>query len=100
MQTVSQAAENRRRATRAKIVEAARRLFGQLGYHNTQVMDIVHAVDVAFRDQDPVTDPGCTLAQTDVNCDTVTDVVDVVHLINVAFRDGNPATEFGDPCAP
>jgi AcrR family transcriptional regulator len=44
---MSEAANRRREATRAKIVEAARKLFGQLGYHNTQVMDIVHAVGMS-----------------------------------------------------
>lgn len=44
---MSEAANRRRQATRAKIVEAARKLFGQLGYHNTQVMDIVHAVGMS-----------------------------------------------------
>jgi AcrR family transcriptional regulator len=37
----------RRRATREKIVDAAARLFGQIGYHDTQVMDIVRAVGMS-----------------------------------------------------
>lgn len=44
---MSQAMDQRRRATREKIVEAARRLFSQLGYHETQVMDIVRAVGMS-----------------------------------------------------
>jgi AcrR family transcriptional regulator len=44
---MSRAAELRRDATRARIIEAARRLFSRLGYHNTQVMDIVQAVGMS-----------------------------------------------------
>ncbi|HSG99676.1 MAG TPA: hypothetical protein VLB27_06480, partial [candidate division Zixibacteria bacterium] len=62
------------------------------------VLDVVMAVNAAFRGDDPVTDPGCPRAQTDVSCDGFTNVLDVVKYVNVAFRSGDPATEFCDPC--
>jgi hypothetical protein len=65
-------------------------------------LDVVHAVNVAFRAGLPIPDPNalCWFVTTDVTCDGFTDVLDVVHLVNVAFRGADPATEFCDPCAP
>ncbi|HUU46605.1 MAG TPA: CARDB domain-containing protein, partial [Acidobacteriota bacterium] len=54
------------------------------------VLDVVYAVDVAFRGGVPP-EP---LALIDVNCDGVVSILDVVRLVNVAFRGGNPTTEF------
>jgi hypothetical protein len=68
----------------------------------TDVLDVVKAVNVAFRSHPDIVDPngGCPTVTTDVNCDSVTNVLDVVKLVNVAFRSGDPADEFCHPCAP
>jgi hypothetical protein len=68
----------------------------------TDVIDVVLAVDVAFRNGSPPIDPSptCPFHATDANCTGFTTVIDVVNLINVAFRNADPATEFCDPCAP
>jgi hypothetical protein len=67
----------------------------------TDVLDVVQAVNVAFREFPPVTDPHptCPYEGTDVDCDAKTDVLDVVRFVNVAFRNADPAVEFCDPCA-
>ncbi|HUU44719.1 MAG TPA: hypothetical protein VM118_03210 [Acidobacteriota bacterium] len=67
----------------------------------TNVLDVVHAVNVAFRGGMPEPDPfpQCPdVETTDVDCTGATDVLDVVRIVNVAFRGGNPAVEFCDPC--
>jgi hypothetical protein len=66
------------------------------------VLDVVKAVNVAFRSQPDITDPngGCPTVTTDANCDSVTNVLDVVKFVNVAFRSADPLTEFCDPCTP
>lgn len=66
----------------------------------TTVLDVVQAVNVAFRNAPGIPDPNpaCPVETTDANCDGVTTVLDVVRIINVAFRNGNPATEICDPC--
>lgn len=67
------------------------------------VLDVVQAVDVAFRNQPPDPDPlyfSCNHEMTDVDCNGVVDVIDVVHLTAVAFRNEDPAGHFCDPCAP
>ncbi|HUU45789.1 MAG TPA: hypothetical protein VM118_08650 [Acidobacteriota bacterium] len=66
----------------------------------TDVLDVVKAVNVAFRDAAPGVDPGCPNDQTDVSCDGATNVIDVVKFVNVAFRSGDPMIQFCDPCAP
>ena len=60
---MGQAAELRKKRTRERIVETARKLFGQVGYHETQVMDIVKAVGMSagtfynhFRDKQDLFD--------------------------------------------
>ena len=63
------------------------------------VLDVVKAVNVAFRGATPVQGPDCPYEQTDVSCDGVTNVIDVVKMVNIAFRDGDSAVEFCDPCA-
>jgi hypothetical protein len=67
---------------------------------NSDVLDVVAAVDVAFRSGLPSTDPECPNEQTDVDCSGATDVLDVVRFVNVAFRNADPGTEFCDPCEP
>ena len=64
------------------------------------VLDVVSAVDVAFRSGPPEYDPfsQCPVERTDVDCSGFTNVLDVVHFVNVAFRSGDPATEFCRPC--
>ncbi|HUU45600.1 MAG TPA: hypothetical protein VM118_07665, partial [Acidobacteriota bacterium] len=66
----------------------------------TNILDVVLAIDVAFRGASSVFDVSCPTEQTDVDCTGVTDVLDVVHFVNVAFRGGDPDVEFCDPCAP
>jgi hypothetical protein len=64
------------------------------------ILDVVSAVNVAFRNFPPILDPNaaCPYQTTDVDCNTVTDIVDVVKIVNAAFRNANPATEFCNPC--
>jgi hypothetical protein len=66
------------------------------------VLDVVQAVNVAFRNYPDVLDPnaGCPYTTTDANCTGATDVLDVVLFVNVAFRNADAASEFCDPCAP
>jgi hypothetical protein len=66
------------------------------------VLDVVWAVNVAFRNYPPIIDPNplCPFDDTDVDCDNKTDVLDVVRLVNVAFRNADPTVEFCDPCNP
>ncbi len=68
----------------------------------TDIFDVTQAVNVAFRNADPIVDSNaaCPWAPTDVNCDGLTDIFDVTRLVNVAFRNGDPAVEFCDPCGP
>jgi hypothetical protein len=67
----------------------------------TNVLDVVVAVDVAFRsgvsDPDPYVQ--CPVARTDVDCNGYTNVLDVVHFVNVAFRSADPSTQFCKPCS-
>jgi hypothetical protein len=64
------------------------------------VLDVVEAINVAFRNAAAILDPNanCPYQTTDVNCDTFTTVIDVVKMVNVTFRNADPATEFCDPC--
>ncbi|HUU45041.1 MAG TPA: hypothetical protein VM118_04845 [Acidobacteriota bacterium] len=64
----------------------------------TNVLDVVHAVNVAFRGALPVFDDGCPYERTDVDCTGFTNVLDVVRMVNVAFRGALPATQFCDGC--
>lgn len=66
----------------------------------TDVLDVVKAVDVAFRGGTAVCDEYCLNDRTDVDCDGVTNVIDVVLFVNVTFRDADPETTYCDPCAP
>jgi hypothetical protein len=64
------------------------------------VLDVVSAVTVAFRNGATISDPNadCPYETTDVDCSTFTDVIDVVKIVTVAFRNSNSATEFCTPC--
>jgi hypothetical protein len=64
------------------------------------VLDVVQAVNVAFRSFPGIVDPNgaCPYETTDVDCDGDTDVLDVVRFVNVAFRNFDPAGEICDPC--
>ncbi|HUU44416.1 MAG TPA: M6 family metalloprotease domain-containing protein [Acidobacteriota bacterium] len=66
----------------------------------TDVLDVVRAVNTAFRSTPPVFDPNCPFERTDVGCSYFTNVIDVVKFVNVTFRGGDPNIEFCDPCAP
>ncbi len=65
----------------------------------SNVFDITHVINVAFRGATSIIDPNasCPWTTTDVDCNGVTNIFDVTRLINVAFRGGNPATEFCNP---
>lgn len=64
---------------------------------NTDVLDVVGVVNVAFRGASDTVDPQCThIGRTDVNCDCATDVLDVVGIVNRAFR--GDQTPFCDAC--
>jgi hypothetical protein len=69
---------------------------------DTDVLDVVQSVNVAFRNAPDIIDPNplCPRVTTDVDCDGDTDVIDVVKFVNVAFRNADPVAEFCDPCAP
>jgi hypothetical protein len=66
----------------------------------TDIFDVTHAVNVAFRNAPAMPDPNslCPWQTTDVNCDGITDIFDVTRLVNVAFRNGDPGAEFCAPC--
>jgi len=64
----------------------------------TNVLDVVHSVNVAFRGSPPVFDDNCPFEQTDVDCSGFTNVIDVVKFVNVAFRGGLPEDNFCEPC--
>jgi hypothetical protein len=68
----------------------------------TNVVDVVNAVNVAFKNAPDIVDPNgaCPLTTTDVDCTGFTNVVDVVKFVNVAFKSADAALEFCDPCAP
>ncbi|HSG99033.1 MAG TPA: hypothetical protein VLB27_03225 [candidate division Zixibacteria bacterium] len=66
----------------------------------TNVLDVVHGVNIAFKGSPDINDPNanCPRTTTDVDCNGFTNVLDVVRFVNVAFKGGNPATEFCNPC--
>lgn len=68
----------------------------------TDVLDVVHTTDVAFRNGANMSDPNpvCPVVTTDTDCNGVTDIFDLVHIVNVAFRNEDPAANFCDPCTP
>jgi hypothetical protein len=64
------------------------------------ILDVVQAVNVAFRGGSPLPDPNsnCPYETTDVDCSQATDVLDIVRIVNVAFRGESAVTEFCNPC--
>jgi hypothetical protein len=70
----------------------------------TDVVDVVQAVNVAFRNFPSVQDTTCASERTDVHDDGdgTTGVMDVVRFFNVAFRNFDPCSNggFRDPCTP
>ena len=63
------------------------------------VLDVVKAVDVAFRNGASSIGPKCPFEDTDVSCNGATDVFDVVRFVDVAFRNADPVSAFCAPCA-
>ena len=68
----------------------------------TNIFDVTHAVNIAFRGGDAILDSNvlCPLQTTDVDCNGVTNIFDVTRFVNVAFRGGDPTVDFCSPCAP
>ena len=64
----------------------------------SDVLDVVLAVNVAFRNALETTDPFCPISRTDVNCSGATDVLDVVSIIDVAFRNADQTVKYCAPC--
>ncbi|HUU46622.1 MAG TPA: S8 family serine peptidase, partial [Acidobacteriota bacterium] len=66
----------------------------------TDVLDVVRLIEVAFRGGASLTDPNplCPHETTDVNCDGVTSILDAVLIVDVAFRGSDPQTSFTAPC--
>lgn len=64
----------------------------------TDVLDVVAAVNVAFRGEPAITDYGCPRQRTDVEGDGFSDVIDIVRLVNVAFRNASRDANFTEPC--
>jgi hypothetical protein len=63
----------------------------------SDVLDVVAAIDEAFRSAVPVADSLCPyISRADANCDSHVNVLDVVAIVNRAFR-GDTAG-FCDPC--
>jgi hypothetical protein len=64
-----------------------------------ELLDVVQAINVAFRNFDPMFDSDCPYERSDVDCDHETGLLDVVKMINVAFRNFEQETQFCDGCA-
>ena len=70
----------------------------------TDILDVIHTIDRAFRGASPRYDLTCLPhgqsvdGRTDLDCNGQTDVVDVVRMINVAFRGAAPDTQFCRLC--
>jgi hypothetical protein len=64
----------------------------------SDVLDVVAAVNEAFRGAAAVADSQCPhISRVDINCDCVVDVLDVVGIVNRAFR--GAAASPCNPCA-
>lgn len=75
------------------------------GFHD--VLDVVLAIDVAFRGHVPFRDASCPrhgsdiAGRSDVDCSGTTDIADVVRMIDVVFRGANrESTICALSCAP
>jgi hypothetical protein len=66
----------------------------------SDVIDVVGTINVAFRGNAAVVDPGCPVERTDVDANGVTNVVDVVRVVNVAFRGATVASQYVNPFGP
>lgn len=64
----------------------------------SDIVDVVTAIGVAFRGVPAIQGLGCPSAQTDVDCSGFTDVVDVVKVVDVAFRGASTDAKFCHPC--
>jgi len=66
----------------------------------TNVLDVVKAVNEAFRNSAPIVDPNpdCPKTDNDADGNGVVNVLDVVRFVNVAFRNELPEDNFADPC--
>jgi hypothetical protein len=62
------------------------------------ILDVVRAVNTAFRDSPEVTDQDCTHSRTDLDASGMTDVIDVARLIDLAMNNGQPEEVVTDPC--
>ena len=62
------------------------------------LIDVVLAVNQAFRGFPLTQDPECPKQQVDVDCDGMVTINDVVRIIDVAFRGADQATTFCQPC--
>jgi hypothetical protein len=63
------------------------------------ILDVVRAVNTAFRNAPEVTDQDCTHSRTDLDASGVTNVIDVARLIDLAMNNGQPEEIVSDPCA-
>jgi hypothetical protein len=63
------------------------------------VLDVVQAINVAFRGEPSDSGETCTNALTDINCDDTTDLLDVIGLVDIAFRQIPAGQIVCAPCA-
>jgi hypothetical protein len=64
----------------------------------TDILDLVQTIDVAFRSFPEVTDSDCMLMREDVNASASVDVVDVVLMVRAVFRGEPIGTIVTNPC--
>lgn len=64
----------------------------------TDILDVVEAVNDAFRNDAQAQEPNCPTVRTDLDCDGTPTVLDIVRLVNVSFRNAVASTEFCQPC--
>lgn len=62
------------------------------------IFDVVRAIGIAFRGDDPITESSCPRETTDIDCNSQTDAMDVVNFVNIAFHEADPAG-ICSPCA-
>lgn len=64
----------------------------------TDVIDLVETINVAFRGMVAVTDSDCMLSCTDLNASGATDIVDVTLMVRAVFRGEPIETIVSNPC--
>jgi hypothetical protein len=64
----------------------------------TDVIDLVETINVAFRGMAGVTDSDCMLSRTDLNASGATDIVDVTLMVRAVFRGEPIETIVTNPC--